>query len=105
MNDSVKNALCPLSSRTSAAMELLLICTALALGGCGDDKPAEAGNKGATSAAPAGAAGGKPGGPGRMPPPEVGVVTVQPTQVGLVTELPEKEKPAPAGGHHDHGME
>jgi chaperonin GroEL len=23
----------------------------------------------------------------------------------LVTELPEKEKPAPAGGHHDHGME
>jgi chaperonin GroEL len=23
----------------------------------------------------------------------------------LVTELPEKEKPAPAGGHHDHGMD
>lgn len=27
------------------------------------------------------------------------------TTEALVTELPEKEKPAPAGGHHDHGMD
>jgi chaperonin GroEL len=27
------------------------------------------------------------------------------TTEALVTEIPEKEKPAPAGGHHDHGME
>ena len=58
------------------AAVVVVVVTAL-LGGCGkgaDDKR--------------GAAGAGPGGAMAMPPPEVGVVTVRPHQVGLITELP-----------------
>ena len=74
---------------------LAAVLLAAALTGCGGDNQAGAGPAAAKGAGGAPAAGGPgkpgggPGGPGGgMPQPEVGVVTVQLGEVGLVTELP-----------------
>ena len=61
----------PVSRAAAAALFL-----SMALSACGDS------SKGAQG----GGAGGAPG--GAMPPPQVGVVKVQPASVGLTTELP-----------------
>src|SRR5450830_300402 len=72
MSDSWKAPFPARHAALSSAVLLALAAT-LALSACG--------NK---DAAPAG--GGAPG--GGMPPPQVGVVTVQPGNVGIETELP-----------------
>ncbi|MEO5845906.1 MAG: efflux RND transporter periplasmic adaptor subunit [Caldimonas sp.] len=67
-----------ISLRLSSRTRLLALAVAALVAACGaktDDAPAAAGGKG-------------PGPGGAPPPAEVGVVTVQPRAVGLVTELP-----------------